>query len=251
LNMRVFFYRRLVTPLFLLWFSGLTLLHGLTLPLSLVWARLKGIRGLAPGLRWHVYLYGRFLLAISWPLLRIRRSGMQRRPEGPAIYVLNHRSAADAFFATCYAPPQTLFLVRSWPFKIPFYGWFMRAAGYIDIEHQGYRGLLQHALEQKSRESTSYIVFPEGHRSRDGRLHRFHRGAFELATHSGFPVVPVCLQGTERFCPVECPRVEPALVTVTMLEPIYPNQVQGADQADALRQATLTAMREFLNETVA
>jgi 1-acyl-sn-glycerol-3-phosphate acyltransferase len=216
--------------------------------LALAWGLRRLPRDFA--LRRFIWHYGRFLLyVVARPVLRIRVEGAENAPRGrAAVYVLNHRSATDAYFAPCYADPQTVFMVRSWPFRIPLYGWFMRAAGYVDSERQDFTSFAEGEGRVMAERGVSLIVFPEGHRSRTGRMQRFHSGGFAYAARHGLPVVPVCLQGTEVLLPVAEPRVHRATVTVSVLPAVDPGRFTGPDRVLQLRRHVQSQMREFLHE---
>lgn len=239
-----------MTWLFLLWMVACTAAFEVLLPWHLFWGWLIRRRPLDQALRQHIWYYGRFLIyGVARPLLQVQVDGKERIPQGrPVVYVLNHRSAVDAFFAACYARPQTVFLVRSWPFRIPVYGWFMRAAGYIDMENFSFAQFAEGPGRQAVERGCSLIVFPEGHRSRDGRMQRFHSGAFEFAARHGLPVVPVCLKGTERFFPMDHPSVHAAHVEIKVLDPVDPAAFQGPAGVLTMRRQVQRRMRESLGE---
>jgi 1-acyl-sn-glycerol-3-phosphate acyltransferase len=239
-----------LTWLFLLWVVACTAAFEVLLPWHLLWGWLIRRQPLDRVLREHIWLYGRYLIyGVARPLLKVRVGGCAGIPQGrPVVYVLNHRSAADAYFSACYAGPQTLFLVRSWPFRIPVYGWFMRRAGYIDMESLSFSQFAEGPGRRAVERGCSLIVFPEGHRSPDGRMQRFHSGAFEFAARHGLLVVPVCLKGTERFLPVENPSVHPARVEIQVLEPVDPAAYPGHEGVLAMRRQVQARMRQALGE---
>jgi len=134
----------------------------------------------------------------------------------PVIFVVNHHSSVDPFLFGML--PLEMAFITSWPFRIPVYRWFMHLAGYIntadgwsEVDRRG-RTLLASGC--------SLIVWPEGHRSKDGRLRRFRNGAFHLAVRAGRPIVPVCISGTDRLLPPGRRLLVPSRVTVTLLAPI-------------------------------
>ena len=85
----------------------------------------------------------------------------------------------------------------------------------------------------------AFGIYPEGTRSRDGRLYRGRTGVAHLALTAGVPVVPVGLQGTEKLQPVgsNLPRIVP--VTVSFGEPIdFTGRYDGVPSGRARREAT-------------
>jgi 1-acyl-sn-glycerol-3-phosphate acyltransferase len=79
-------------------------------------------------------------------------------------------------------------------------GGVLDTLGMIPIDREaGDRSI--EALNAAAREQSSIVIFPEGTRSRDGRLREFKKGAFVLAIATGLPIVPVCCRGTRRLMP--------------------------------------------------
>jgi len=200
----------------------------------------------APAVRIGVRLYGRVLIrSLQWaiPVTLIDRSG---GVSPPVVFVANHCSSADPYLFGML--PLEMAFVTSWPFRIPVYKWIMGLAGYLDTaagwtEMQG-RG------EQLLAAGCSLIVWPEGHRSRDGRLRRFRNGAFRLAVQTGCPVVPVCICGTERFLPPGHRTLNPAAVRMTVLPTIAVPDA-GGNEKEAVRTLRDRAYAAIRDELVA
>jgi len=178
----------------------------------------------------------RLLHAIIPPLLRLiwrpRVSGTDRVPRsGGVILASNHLSFADSVVIPSTSPRPVRFLAKSDYFTTPgFKGRLMRlffeGLGMLPVDRddpQAALGSLDTALEVLRR-GEAFGIYPEGTRSRDGRLYRGRTGVAHLALTAGVPVVPVGLSGTEQLQPVgsSLPRVVP--VEVVFGEPI---QVAG------------------------
>ena len=84
--------------------------------------------------------------------------------------------------------------------------------------------------EARIRTGASLFVFPEGTRSPDGELQRFHRGAFWVAARYRVPIVPVVIEGTARVLPKRSFRIDPQRVTVRVLSPIHPADFEWNDR---------------------
>lgn len=132
---------------------------------------------------------------------RITIIGRENIPTGAAVvYCANHLSYLDppALVVALGGGPR--FLAKSSLFRIPLFGWAMRLEGDLAIERDSPRRAarsLARAVEAMRR-GISFVVFPEGGRSRDGRLQPFHSGAFRLAIRARAPVVPLAIRGSER-----------------------------------------------------
>ncbi|ADH85830.1 lysophospholipid acyltransferase family protein [Desulfurivibrio alkaliphilus] len=228
-------------PLFVL----VTILFGLALPLIMAGAMVVGEKSPGRTLRLAVRQFGGFLLWLGRPAVRVTLENRAGELPLPAIFVANHNSAMDPYLFGLL-PVENAF-VTSWPFKMPFYGQIMRRAGYIDsrtgwseVERQG-RLLLGLG--------SSIIVWPEGHRSRTGRMRRFRKGAFQLAVAAGRPVVPVCILGSGRVLPPGSLLFNPGRIRVVILPPVaWPAPEQGAPTPEELRDAARRSISKALQQ---
>jgi 1-acyl-sn-glycerol-3-phosphate acyltransferase len=135
------------------------------------------------------------LRASSWAMgvsrailgLKVRVDGLERLQGGrPTVYMANHASFIDG--------PVL--------FRFPILGWAMRYVGFVPVARRGggRAGIEKAAARMRSR-GDSFLVFPEGTRTSDGRLQPFRRGGLFLAAAAGAPVVPVSIDGTFRLMP--------------------------------------------------
>jgi len=136
--------------------------------------------------------------------VRVRIIGAENlEPEQTYIFVGNHVSQFDIFTFQGYSPHGFRWIAKKELFRIPFFGPAMRRAGVISIDRsQGREALksLYRAAEQIA-SGTSVLIFPEGTRSPDGRLHPFKTGAITLAIKAGVQVVPIGFTGTYKILP--------------------------------------------------
>lgn len=173
-----------------------------------------------------IWFYGRgWTLLISCFMPFQIDTKMKEDYPKPCIILVNHQSFFDAFCMGSLPIYDVVFAVRAWPFRIPFYGPYMRSAGYLNSENMTYEDFLKSAgamLQQ----GVSLIIFPEGTRSRTGELGRFYSGAFKLAMDEGVPVVPLCLQGTGAFLPKGKAWVRAASISAKTLAPLDPREFE-------------------------
>lgn len=119
------------------------------------------------------------------------------RDDRQYVFATNHVNMLD--FATMYrATPhfkQGMNLAKH--FKIPVYGWFMKGRGTIAVNpgEVGWRVRLRKAIQQEIEANRSILVFPEGTRTRDGRVRPFKKGIFEIAHELELEIVPVAVTG--------------------------------------------------------
>jgi 1-acyl-sn-glycerol-3-phosphate acyltransferase len=140
----------------------------------------------------------------------------------PCVFVANHQSIVDMWAIAIRLPTSTRFVAKKSLFRIPIFGWAIRAGGFIPIDRAnkdkaiGSLALAGEALER----GNSIILFAEGTRSRDGRLKPFKKGPFLLAMHAKVPVVPVAISGAGAVVRPGSMVVTPGTVKVTFLPPI-------------------------------
>lgn len=180
-------------------------------------------------IRRSIRVYGWFLIRVIPFMAPVQLDDRSGGFAKPAIFVPNHCSSLDPYLFGLL--PLDNAFVTSWPFHIPFYNFFMHLARYIDST----RGWPHVQAEGKKllAQGCSLIIWPEGHRSRDGQLRRFKNGAFQLALATGRPIVPVCILGSREMLPPGSRLLNPARVRVVLLPPISP--VGDANNPDAIK----------------
>ncbi len=211
----------LLLAIFSLWYLAFTVFL-IACALPIVWLR---YRAWAPGrfslaTRRFIQFYGRMVITLAWPLIRVRvESREAARGVEPCVYVLNHFSFADVYFCGFLPGFQTVIVIRSWPFRLPVFNIFMRWAGYLNVEAGSSREVLERAdLILKS--GACLLFFPEGHRSRTGRLQPLRKGAFLIAARNNVPIVPVAIRGTEYLGGFRSQLLSPCRVTLKFFPPI-------------------------------
>ena len=161
--------------------------------------------------------------------------GALRQPR--CIYIANHQSNVDIWVMANVMPLGTRFVAKQEMFRIPVPGRAMTAAGFIRIDRSNraaaIRSLTQAA--ESIRAGRPLILFPEGTRSRDGKLQPFKKGAFHLAMLAGVPVVPVAIRGTFEIMPPKSTRVRPGPVEVFFERPIDLSEFESDHPHDLLR----------------
>lgn len=110
----------------------------------------------------------------------------------PAMYICNHQSHLDVL-AILALHPNLILMTNEWVWNSPFYGYLIRKAEFYPVM-EGLEKNLEHMKDLTAR-GYSIVIFPEGTRSPDCRIQRFHRGAFLSARELGLPVLPLYIHG--------------------------------------------------------
>ncbi|TDX02296.1 trifunctional MMPL family transporter/lysophospholipid acyltransferase/class I SAM-dependent methyltransferase [Dinghuibacter silviterrae] len=137
-----------------------------------------------------------FIRSLIYVMVNVRKKIINPLGEDfskPALVIVNHQSFLDSLLIQMQYP-KLLLLTNSWVWHSPVMGGIVRLADYYPIMH-GAEGSVD-LLRQKVAEGYSIVVFPEGSRSRDGQIRRFHKGAFYLAQELGLDILPIMLHGS-------------------------------------------------------
>jgi 1-acyl-sn-glycerol-3-phosphate acyltransferase len=173
--------------------------------------------------------------------------GLEHLPlTGPVIVASNHLSFADSMVIPIVAPRRVVFLAKEDYFTgtgikgAAIRGWF-EMLGMVPVDRDDTKAALASldvALEVLGR-GEAFGIYPEGTRSRDGRLYRGRTGVAHLALTSGAPVVPVGLTGTEHLQPVGATLPRLADVTVRFGPPMdFTDRRTGRPQGRVRRAVT-------------
>jgi 1-acyl-sn-glycerol-3-phosphate acyltransferase len=166
-------------------------------------------------------------------------------PTGPVLLASNHLSFVDSLVIPLASPRKVVFLAKSEYFtgrgvRGALMRWIFTAVGSVPIQ-RGTAGAAQEALDSALeilKDGLAFGIYPEGTRSRDGRLYRGRTGVAWLALTAGCPVVPVALSGTQDIQPVgtRVPRIRK--ITVRFGKPLDFSYLQGDKPGPARREAT-------------
>lgn len=149
--------------------------------------------------KWAIGL-GRRVLGIT-----VEVSGLENVDRRRAfIFMANHLSFLDGPLLFRLIPQPVRIILKKSIFRIPVVGIGMLHVGFVPVDRKSIRGgkkSIDRASRLMREKKYSFLVFPEGTRSRDGCLQPFRRGGFFLALESGVPIIPVSLTGTFELMP--------------------------------------------------
>lgn len=136
----------------------------------------------------------------------------------PGIIVANHQSSLDIILLMA-AFPKVKFFVADWVKNSPLFGPIAEYLGYY-VRSEGYESSLTN-LKKDIEQGWSLVVFPEGTRTTDGTIRRFHKGAFYLASQVNAPLTPVVFYGNWRIMPKNhCFTITRGLSVMQVLETV-------------------------------
>jgi 1-acyl-sn-glycerol-3-phosphate acyltransferase len=177
--------------------------------------------------------HGKFVYRINrlwtWVVLRVggitlRVRGLQNvDPERTYIFMVNHQSNIDIpVLVQGLLAFQLRWIAKRELLRVPFFGWAMWAAKHIVVDRadplDGVRSLAR--AKDRLAAGLSIVVFPEGTRSRDGKLLRFKKGGFLLAVETQTTIVPVTINGSAHVLPAGGWRLRPGTIEVIVDKPV-------------------------------
>lgn len=165
--------------------------------------------------------------------MRTRVEGLENIPAGPCVFASNHTSNADGPAIVGAIPRRIAILAKKSLFAAPVIGTAFKQAHFVPVDRskpERAKASVELAASYV-REGTSFLIFPEGTRSKDGRLGTFKGGALLLAINGGVPVVPVACIGAHRIIPKNSLRIHPGEVLVRFCPPIDASSYRPEERA--------------------
>jgi 1-acyl-sn-glycerol-3-phosphate acyltransferase len=182
-------------------------------------------------------LYHRILSAYTHSVLYIMRNVKKRiiNPANeqlakPAVIISNHQSFLDILVSTMLHP-KVILLTNQWVWRSPVFGAVVRLADYYPVA-EGAEGAID-KLRQRVEQGYSIVVYPEGTRSPDPAIKRFHKGAFYIAAQLGLDILPMVIHGTAYTMSKGDFLLKDGLVTVKYLPRITPQDTTWGDNYSA------------------
>jgi 1-acyl-sn-glycerol-3-phosphate acyltransferase len=174
---------------------------------------------------------GAYRASQIWTALILRMGGVVLRVRGrdhidsrqQYVFMVNHQSNLDIpVLVQSLVSFQLRWIAKRELLWIPFFGWAMWASRHITIDRADPLTAVKSLKRAKERMAAgiSIVVFPEGTRSRDGKLLRFKKGGFLLAVQAKRPIVPVTINGSRQILPAGAWRLSGGIVEVIISEPI-------------------------------
>jgi 1-acyl-sn-glycerol-3-phosphate acyltransferase len=137
--------------------------------------------------------------------IEVEVSGLDRfDPRTPHIFMPNHASFLDGPLVMMLIPGMARVILKKSILRVPILGVAMKHVGFVPVDRKGVEGgkkSITRAAALMRERGYSFLIFPEGTRSLDGKLGAFRRGGFFLALESGAPIVAVSISGTRELMP--------------------------------------------------
>jgi 1-acyl-sn-glycerol-3-phosphate acyltransferase len=154
--------------------------------------------------------------------VKVRVAGTERIPSGTCLFVANHTSAIDGPAVVGAIPRRIAILLKEALFRWPVVGRSFLAARFIPVNRESRESAMA-SMDKATvalRNGQSFLIYPEGTRSPDGRLQAFKKGAVTMAIHAGVHIVPVACSGAHQVMVKNSLALHPGEILVEFLESI-------------------------------
>ena len=164
---------------------------------------------------------------------KVKYLGFEKIPsDAPVLYVANHESFFDVLLTLTHLPGTICFVGKKEFGKVPIFAQALQLYNTLFIDRddikQGLKTILKAIENVKA--GMSVFIFPEGTRSRDGKMTDFKEGSMKIAVKSGCKIVPIAISNTANVFENHFPKLEAVPVVVEILDPIDPADYDNKEQ---------------------
>ena len=167
----------------------------------------------------------------------------------PSIIICNHQSHLDLACQLIFTP-NIVFLTNQWVWNNPLYGLLIRNAEFYPVA-SGIEDLMP-KLRSLVERGYSIAIYPEGTRSKNCRIGRFHQGAFYVAEQLGLDIIPMCLYGPGKILPKKTYHLQKGPIYIEINSPITQEELKGMGdtkaQASHMRKMYIERYEQIANK---
>ena len=165
------------------------------------------------------------------------------------IIMMNHTSFADVFFSVQALKGKYTALLASFNFNIPIWGSMIRAFKAIPVYRKDKTkaiDAIKHAESVIKDLGYHIVIFPEGTRTKNGKLQPFKKGGFHMAINTQTPIIPVIVKGGAKYKPKNRWYIKPTIIDIEVGDPINEKNY-SIDDVDTLLNETHSIFKKLLN----
>lgn len=197
---------------------------------------------------WFPHWWAKVFCWLSFVRVEVRGADNIDRNSG-YVFVANHQGSYDIFAIYGYLGHNFRWMMKKGLRKIPLVGYSCKVSGHIYVDNSSPAAVRRTmaTAEKQLAGGMSVVVFPEGSRTPDGRMHTFRRGAYQLAMEFNLPVVPVTIDGAYHVMPRSAILPRYGTIVLTIHKPIHPGP-EGRHELSSLMDQSYRAIESALPE---
>ncbi len=186
-----------------------------------------------------LYSVGRFGCSLLTRLagIKVEVQGREHiKPGRTYLFLANHQGNCDPPALLPAIPRDVRFLLKKELRRVPLLGRIMKLGGFIFIDRKNRASALQGMEDAvaQMRAGQSFLVFPEGTRSRTGRMGPFKKGPFMMAIQAAIPIIPITISGSFEVMPPDRLKISPGTIRVTLHPEIDTRQLTLSQREDLM-----------------
>ena len=178
---------------------------------------------------------------VCWAALcRIKTSGHENlNPKQSYVFIANHQGAFDIFLVYGFLNQNIKWVQKQSLRHIPFVGKASEIAGHVFVDNSSPKARARTVDEAKKQivDGVSVMMFPEGSRTKTGKLGRFHKGAYQIAIDLKLPIVPLTINGSYDVLRAHSLLIHPGKLELIIHKPI-PTENLSEDEIPMLMEKT-------------
>ncbi len=204
-------------------------------PIGIIWSFATKNNGI-------LYCLARFCIRVAGWMCQVNVTIQGREkiaPETTYVFLSNHQGNFDGPVLFHAIPQNWKALIKKEMMRIPILSFVLKHAQFVPIERSDpKRAHTSIDLGAKLlMEGHSFIAFPEGTRSRDGRLGEFKRGVFIMAIKAQVPIIPITIRNSAKIQPPGSFAIRPGCIEVVIHDPIPTKGLSMEDRNRLVQQA--------------
>jgi 1-acyl-sn-glycerol-3-phosphate acyltransferase len=178
--------------------------------------------------------------------------GQEKLPEGAVLFVANHQGLFDILTILGYLGKPVGFIAKKEIKRLPIIAPWMELIRCVFIDRKDRRQSIRSINQgiENLRNGYSMVIFPEGTRSRGNQVYSFKSGSFRLALKAKVPIVPIAIDGTYRMLEEQNGRVSPARVSLTIKDPIHPEEYAGMKSTEIAKKVEQIIRKQITQHQV-
>lgn len=174
---------------------------------------------------------------------RVKSSGHENLDKDTSyVFIANHQGAFDIFLAYGFLNHNIKWVQKASLRKLPFVGKASEIAGHVFVDNSSIASRIESIKKIKKalEGGVSMMIFPEGARTRDGKLSSFRRGAYRLAIDMGLPIVPITINGPYDVMERNSVTLNPGKLQLTIHKPVHTENLSKEDIPTLMNQTKET-----------